>query len=424
MIGVILVGGLIGLVMFGMPIGFALGIIGLSLLLMLGTAPLDIVPISLFDGSNSFPLLAIPLFMLVGELMDACNLSRRLVAFAGSLVGFIRGGLAQVVVVTSMFFAEISGSAVAGAAALGSVLIPEMKKKGYPDGFAAALVSVAATMAIILPPSIPMILYGVMAGVSVAKLFIAGIIPGIIVAISLMLVNYFYARKYGFEAENSFSVVNVGKTFKEAFWALMIPVIILGGILGGIFTPTEAAAIAAVAAFIIGSVVYRELKWSMLPKMLLGAANQTAVVMIIIATSALVGWFLTSERIPQGLASSVMALTNNPIAVLAILNVFFLIVGMIMHSAAAIIMLVPILMPLVHELGIDPIHFGIIVTINLGIGQQTPPVASVLLTTCAVGNVPLVKTFKYLKVFIAVMLVILAIVTYIPVISTWLPSII
>jgi len=424
MIGVILVGGLIGLVMFGMPIGFALGIIGLSLLLMLGTAPLDIVPISLFDGSNSFPLLAIPLFMLVGELMDACNLSRRLVAFAGSLVGFIRGGLAQVVVVTSMFFAEISGSAVAGAAALGSVLIPEMKKKGYPDGFAAALVSVAATMAIILPPSIPMILYGVMAGVSVAKLFIAGIIPGIIVAISLMLVNYFYARKYGFEAENSFSVVNVGKTFKEAFWALMIPVIILGGILGGIFTPTEAAAIAAVAAFIIGSVVYRELKWSMLPKMLLGAANQTAVVMIIIATSALVGWFLTSERIPQGLASSVMALTNNPIAVLAILNVFFLIVGMIMHSAAAIIMLVPILMPLIHELGIDPIHFGIIVTINLGIGQQTPPVASVLLTTCAVGNVPLVKTFKYLKVFIAVMLVILAIVTYIPVISTWLPSII
>jgi len=423
MIGVILVGGLIGLVMFGMPIGFALGIIGLSLLLMLGTAPLDIVPISLFDGSNSFPLLAIPLFMLVGELMDACNLSRRLVAFAGSLVGFIRGGLAQVVVVTSMFFAEISGSAVAGAAALGSVLIPEMKKKGYPDGFAAALVSVAATMAIILPPSIPMILYGVMAGVSVAKLFIAGIIPGIIVAVSLMLVNYIYARKYGFEAENSFSVVNVGKTFKEAFWALMIPVIILGGILGGIFTPTEAAAIAAVAAFIIGSVVYRELKWSMLPKMLLGAANQTAVVMIIIATSALVGWFLTSERIPQGLASSVMALTNNPIAVLAILNVFFLIVGMIMHSAAAIIMLVPILMPLIHELGIDPIHFGIIVTINLGIGQQTPPVASVLLTTCAVGNVPLVKTFKYLKVFIAVMLVILAIVTYIPVISTWLPSI-
>ena len=424
MIGVILVGGLIGLVMFGMPIGFALGIIGLSLLLMLGTAPLDIVPISLFDGSNSFPLLAIPLFMLVGELMDACNLSRRLVAFAGSLVGFIRGGLAQVVVVTSMFFAEISGSAVAGAAALGSVLIPEMKKKGYPDGFAAALVSVAATMAIILPPSIPMILYGVMAGVSVAKLFIAGIIPGIIVAVSLMLVNYIYARKYGFEAENSFSVVNVGKTFKEAFWALLIPVIILGGILGGIFTPTEAAAIAAVAAFIIGSVVYRELKWSMLPKMLLGAANQTAVVMIIIATSALVGWFLTSERIPQGLASSVMALTNNPIAVLAILNVFFLIVGMIMHSAAAIIMLVPILMPLIHELGIDPIHFGIIVTINLGIGQQTPPVASVLLTTCAVGNVPLVKTFKYLKVFIAVMLVILAIVTYIPVISTWLPSII
>lgn len=419
----VLIGGLIGLVLLGMPIGFALGLIGLSLLLLLGTAPLDIVPISLFDGANNFPLLAIPLFMVVGELMDACNLSKRLVNFASSLVGFIRGGLAQVVVVTSMFFAEISGSAVAGAAALGGVLIPEMKKKGYPDGFAAALVSVAATMAIILPPSIPMILYGVMAGVSVTKLFIAGIIPGLIVAVSLMIVNYVFARRKKFQVEQSFSIPNVGKSFKEAFWALMIPVIILGGILGGIFTPTEAAAVAVAAALVIGAFIYKELKWKKLPDILLNAANQTAVVMIIIATSALVGWFLTSERIPQELANSVMAITSNPWAVLAILNVFFLIVGMIMHSAAAIIMLVPILMPLIHQLGIDPIHFGIIVTINLGIGQQTPPVASVLLTTCSVGNVPLVKTLPYLKYFLAVMLLILALITYIPGISTWLPSI-
>ena len=421
--GVILIGGLVALVLFGMPIGFALGIIGLGLLLLAGSAPLDIVPISLFDGANNFPLLAIPLFMVVGELMDACNLSRRLVNFASSLVGFIRGGLAHVVVVTSMFFAEISGSAVAGAAALGGVLIPEMKKKGYPAGFAAALVSVAATMAIILPPSIPMILYGVMAGVSVSKLFIAGIIPGLIVAASLMVVNYIFARKMKFEVEQTFSLPNVGKTFKDAFWALMIPVIILGGILGGIFTPTEAAAVAVVAALIIGAVIYKELDWKKIPEILLNAANQTAVVMIIIATSALVGWFLTSERIPQELANSVMAITSNPLAVLAILNVFFLIVGMIMHSAAAIIMLVPILMPLINQLGIDPIHFGIIVTINLGIGQQTPPVASVLLTTCSVGNVPLVKTLPYLKYFLAVMLLILALVTYIPGISTWLPSI-
>ncbi len=422
MIAAVLVGGIVGLVLLGLPIGFALAVIGVTLFFMTG-APMDMLPIILFDGTNNFPLLAIPLFMVVGELMGAVNLSQRLVNFAGSLVGFAVGGLAQVTVVTSMIFAEISGSAVAGAAALGGVLIPEMKKKGYPQGFAAALVSVAATMAIILPPSIPMILYGVMAGVSVSDLFIAGIIPGLIVGIVLMTVNHFFASKHKWEAASTFSFPAVGKTFKEAFWALTIPFIILGGIWGGIFTPTEAAAVASIAALFIGTVIYKELKLKDIPELLLRAANQTAVVMIIISASAVIGWFLTSEQIPQSLATWVTTITSNPIAVLAILNVFFLIVGMFMHSAAAIIMLIPILMPLIHTLGIDPIHFGIVITINLGIGQQTPPVASVLLTACSVGNVPLVQTFPYLKVYIAVMLGILAVITYIPIISTWLPSV-
>ncbi|KJR48352.1 TRAP-type C4-dicarboxylate transport system, large permease component [Desulfosporosinus sp. I2] len=422
MIAAILIGGIMGLVLLGLPIGFALAIVGVALFFLTG-APLDMLPIILFDGSNNFPLLAIPLFMIVGELMGAVNLSQRLVSFAGSLVGFARGGLAQVTVVTSMIFAEISGSAVAGAAALGGILIPEMEKKGYTKGFAAALVSVAATMAIILPPSIPMILYGVMAGVSVSDLFIAGIFPGLIVAFILTIVNHYFATKNNWEAASTFSLPAVGKTFKEAFWALTIPFIILGGIWGGIFTPTEAAAVASVAAFLIGMFIYKELKLKDLPDLLLRAANQTAVVMIIIAASAVIGWFLTSEQIPQGLAAWVTTITNNPIAVLAILNVFFLVVGMFMHSAAAIIMLIPILMPLIHKLGIDPIHFGIIITINLGIGQQTPPVASVLLTACSVGDVPLVQTFPYLKVYIAVMLGILALITYVPIISTYLPSV-
>ncbi len=421
MTGVALMGGLIGLVIFGMPIGFALACIGFWLLLSTG-APLDIIPISLFDGANKFPLLAIPLFMVVGELMDACNLSRRLVNFAASLVGFIRGGLAHITVVTSMFFAEISGSAVAGAAALGSILIPEMKQKGYPPGFAATIVSVASTMAIILPPSIPMILYGVMAQVSVSKLFIAGIIPGLTVGATLILVNYIFARKLGFDAETKFSFPEIGRSFKEAIWALVVPVIILGGIWGGIFTPTEAAAVAVVAALLIGSLIYKKLTLKDMPRIFLSAANQTAIVMIIISASALVGWFLTAERIPQELAEAVTLITNNKYMVLAILNVFFLVVGMILHSAAAIIMLIPILMPLITQLGIDPIHFGIIVTINLGIGQQTPPVASVLLTTCTVGNVPLVQTLKYLKYYLAVMLLLLALFTYIPWFSLWLPG--
>lgn len=422
MIAAILIGGIMGLVLLGLPIGFALAVVGVGLFILTG-APLDMLPIVLFDGSNNFPLLAIPLFMVVGELMGAVNLSQRLVNFAGSLVGFARGGLAQVTVVTSMIFAEISGSAVAGAAALGGVLIPEMKKKGYTQGFAAALVSVAATMAIILPPSIPMILYGVMAGVSVSDLFIAGIFPGLIVGFVLMVVNHLFAKKNNWEAASTFSFPAVGKTFKEAFWALTIPFIILGGIWGGIFTPTEAAAVASVAAFLIGMFIYKDLKLKDLPDLLLRAANQTAVVMIIIAASAVIGWFLTSEQIPQGLAAWVTTITTNPIAVLAILNVFFLVVGMFMHSAAAIIMLIPILMPLIHRLGIDPIHFGIIITINLGIGQQTPPVASVLLTACSVGNVPLVETFPYLKYYLAVMLAILALITYVPIISTYLPSV-
>lgn len=421
MITILLNFGLIMLVLFGMPIGFALGIVGLSFLLTISSVPLDIVPITLFSGSNSFPLLAIPLFMVVGELMGVCNLSSRLINLASSLVGFLRGGLAQVTVLTSMFFAEISGSAVAGAAALGGVLIPEMKKKGYPGGFAVSLVSVAATMAILLPPSLPLILYGVMAGVSITKLFIAGIIPGLIVAVALFIVNYIFSRLKKFEADQQFSFPSVKKSFKEAFWALLIPIIILGGIFGGIFTPTEAATIAVIVSLFIGTLIYKELKLEMVPKLLLKAANQTAVIMIIIATSSLVGWFLTFEQIPQSLANSITTLSSNKWVILALLNIFLLIVGMIMHAAAAIIMLVPILLPLIHQLGIDPIHFGIILAVNLGIGQQTPPVASVLLTACSVGNVPLDKTLPYLKYFIAVMLVILALITYIPIISR-LPS--
>ena len=422
MIGTILIVGIIGLVLLGMPIGFALGVVGF-ILFFVSNSPMEMMPITLFSGANNFPLLAIPLFMLLGELMDACNLSARLINFASSLVGFMRGGLAQVTVLTSMIFAEISGSAVAGAAALGGVLIPQMKKQNYPAGFAVAIVSVAATMAIILPPSIPMILYGVMSGTSITSLFIAGIFPGIIIGIALFITNFFFARSYNLGVQQPFKVSNVGKTLKEAFWALTIPFIILGGIWFGIFTPTEAAGVATFVAFIIGVFIYRELKLKEIPKLALRAANQTALTMIIIAGSAIIGWFLTSEQIPQGIAGWVTEITNNKYLVLAIFNVFFLIVGMFLHSAAAIIMLVPILMPIIHQLGIDPVHFGIVLTVNLGIGQQTPPVASVLLTACSVGKTPLVQVLPYLKYYLLVMLMILALLTYVPIISTYLPSI-
>lgn len=413
---------LLALVLLGMPIGFSLGIVAL-ILLLLNQALLDIIPVVMFDGVFSFPLVAIPLFMVAGELMNACDLSRRLINFASSIVGFIRGGLAHVTVVTSMFFAEISGSATADAAALGKILIPEMKKKGYPKGFAAALVSCAATMAILIPPSLPIIFYGVIAGVSITELFMAGIIPGLLVGFSLMIISYIFARKNNFTVEQEFSFKHVVKSFKEAFWALLMPVIILGGILGGIFTATEAAVVAVLAALVIGAFIYRELDFKKIPDILVDAANQSAIVMIIIATSKLVGWFLTSEQVPQELAIAITSITENQFAILAILNLFVLIIGMLFHASAAIIMLVPIFMPLITEVGIDPIHFGIILTMNLAIGQQTPPVASVLLTTCSVGNVSLASTLVYLKYFLAAMLVILALVTYIPTISLWIPNI-
>ncbi|MCL6517436.1 TRAP transporter large permease [Alicyclobacillus sp.] len=412
---VLLILAMIALVVLGMPIALALGVVAMFLILGTGEAPGNIIPISMFGGTNNFPLLAIPLFMVAGELMNACGLAERLINFATSLVGFITGGLAHVVVVTSMFYAEISGSSVADAAALGSVFIPEMKRRGYPGGMAAALLSCASTMAILIPPSLPMILYGVIADVSVAKLFLAGFVPGILVAIALGILSYRMAKKNGWEIPTTkFSFREVVRTFLQAFWALFLPVIILGGILGGIFTPTEAAGVAVFAALIIGLFIYRQLNWRDLPRILVSAANQTAVVMLIIATSAVLGWYLTSDQVPQQLADAMLSLTSNKYAILLLLNIFFLIVGMFLHSTAAIIMLVPILMPLINNVGIDPVQFGLILTMNLGIGQQTPPVASVLLTTCSVGKVSLAQTFPYLKYYVTAMLCILALITYIP----------
>ncbi|WP_240375975.1 TRAP transporter large permease [Bacillus piscicola] len=419
---IIVVTVLFAMVLMSMPIGFALAITGLIFLLFFSTVSLEIIPVVMFDGVNSFPLLAIPLFMIAGELMNACDLTRRLINFATSMIGFMRGALAHVTVLTSLFFAEISGSATADAAALGSVLIPEMRKKNYPAGFAVTLVACASTMAILIPPSMNLILYGVIAGVDIGQMFMAGIIPGILVGLTLMVLSYFYAKKYNFGSEAPFSLKNVWQSFKEAFWALLLPIIILGGILGGIFTPTEAAGVAVITALLIGVFIYKKLKWRDLPSILLGSAKHTAVIMMIISGSALLGWYITNAQLAQEVAASVLAITENKQLILIIINILFLMVGMILHASAAVIMLVPILMPLVNQIGIDPVHFGIILTVNLAIGQQTPPVASVLLTACQVGNTRLVETLPFLKYFILAMLLVLLLVTYITSISLFIPN--
>ncbi len=406
--------GLIALILINVPIAIALAIVTVvAMLASGGIATLPNLPLVMFNGATNFPLLAIPLFILAGAIMNSSGISRRLIAFASALLGFIRGGLAMVVIGASMFFAEISGSAVAGVAAIGSILIPAMRKKGYPRPFSASVSSSAASLAIIIPPSIPMILYGAMSDSSIVKLFVAGIVPGVVGGLSMMGLCYWFAVRHNYPVEEQFQLRRVWSTFKDASLAFLLPIIILGGIFGGLVTATEGAGLAVVAAMGIGF-FYRELDWRHLKKAIIDGGIQTAVVMLLVASSALLGTYLTEAQLPQHLAQAISSWTSDRYAVLALLNVFFLIIGFFLHSAAAIILVVPIVMPLVHAVGIDPVHFGLIVTLNLAIGQQTPPVASVLITACSIAKANVWEVTRVNVYFIAVLLLVLMLVTYVP----------
>src|SRR5512139_1648619 len=405
----------LALVLINVPIAVSLGIVALVAMVWThGAGVLPNLAVVTYNGAASFPLLAIPLFILAGAIMNASGISRRLIAFASSVFGWIRGGLAHVSIGASLFFAEISGSAVADVAALGSIMIPGMKEKGYPSPFAAAVMSSAATLAVIIPPSIPMILYAVMAETSVVQLFVAGIVPGLIGGFGLMGMAYVFARRYNLPREDAFSWRRVRRTAREALWAFLLPIIILGGIFGGVVTATEGAALAVVAALFVGLVIYRELNLAELRKAILEGGMQTAVVMLLVATSALLGTHLTEVQAPQALARAVGEFTQNKWVVLALLNVLFLLLGMFLHSAAAIILVVPVVMPLVKAVGIDPVHFGLIVTINLGIGQQTPPVASVLMVASSIAKESVWAVTRTNVYFIGVLLAVLMLVTYVP----------
>ena len=409
---------LIGLILLNVPIAVSVGIVAVvGFLLTTGPMQLYDVAIALYTGATSFPLIAIPLFILAGSLMNTSGISVRLINFVSALIGFVRGGLGMVNIGVSMVFAEISGSAVADVAATGTVMIPEMKKRGYTRTMAAAITSSSASLAIIIPPSIPMILYGAIAETSVLKLFVAGIIPGVLGGFLLMLVTYFLAVRYDLPREESFNLCRLAQAFREVAWALTMPVIILGGIFSGIVTATEGAALAVVAALFVGGVIYRDLNMTRLHRAMLDGISQTGVVMLLVATSAALGLFLTQAQVPQQLAAAITEFTTNPWVVLALLNVLLLVLGMFLHGAAAIILVVPIVMPLVSAVGIDPVHFGIIVTLNLAIGQQTPPVASVLITACSIAKAGIWETTRTNLPFIGVLAFILLLVTYVPQVS-------
>jgi tripartite ATP-independent transporter DctM subunit len=371
--------------------------------------------LAMYNGAKSFPLIAIPLFILAGAIMNSSGISRRLIAFASACVGFIKGGLSMVTIATSMFFAEISGSAVADASALGSILIPAMKNKGYSPAYAASVVSSASSLAIIIPPSIPMILYAVIAGCSVEQLFVAGFVPGFLGGFLMMAVSYIYAKRKNLPIEESFNIKNIKRTAKEAGLTFILPIIILGGIFGGFVTATEAAGLAVFASLGI-AYLYKEFNLKQFFDSTVEGGSQTATVMLLVASSMLLGEFLTMEQIPQKIASSLTTLTQNKYLILAILNVFLFIIGFFLHSAAAIILVVPVVMPLINSLGIDPVHFGIIVTLNLAIGQQTPPVASVLAVACSIAKVDMWTATKVNIIFISVLIFILLLCTYVPIV--------
>lgn len=403
------------LVLINVPIAVALAIAAVAAMLATqGTDAMLNVPLALYQGATSFPLIAIPLFILAGAIMNTSGISQRLMDFATALLGWMKGALAQVNVVTSMFFAEISGSAVADVAATGPIIIPAMKQRGYPGPFTAAVTSSTASLAIIIPPSIPMILYAVMAGASVVQMFVAGLVPGLLAGLTMMGLCYWYAVRYNWPVEEIFQWGKLWRAFKEAGWALTLPFIILGGIFGGVVTATEGAALAVVAALFIGGVIYRDLSWPRLRQAIVEGTVQTASVMLLVAASALLGLYLTEAQLPQNIAKAMIAITDNKWAVLAILNVFFLIIGMFLHSAAAIILVVPIVLPVVNAVGIDPVHFGVVVTLNLAIGQQTPPVASVLMLTCSIAKESVWDVTRANIPFIAVLLATLLLVTYVP----------
>jgi len=424
MAALLVLGAFLALCCIDVPIAVALGMVALTATFLGGgeTALLN-AALVMYEGAGKFPLIAIPLFVLAGALMNATSISRRLIGFCLALVGFIRGGLSMVSIVASMIFAEISGSSVADVAALGSILIPGMKQRGYPKEFAAAVMSSAASLAIIIPPSIPMILYAALADTSVIKLFLAGFVPGFIGGGMLMVTAYMFARRYNLPRENILQVGTIATAFWDARLALLLPIIILGGIFGGFVTATEGGALAVIASLAIGF-FYRELSLPVLRQAIYEGVTHTSVVMLLVATSALLGVYLTETQIPQRLTEAVTTLTTNPYVVLAILNVVLFVLGFFLHGAAAIILVVPVVLPLIKAVGIDPIHFGVLVTLNIAVGQQTPPVASVLMVACSIAKSNIWETSKINVWFIATLLFVLLLVTYVPFISLGLVDLI
>ncbi len=412
--------GLMFLFAMNMPVAIAIGVAALAGIIVQGDHSLMVIAQRMFSGADSFPLMAVPLFMFAGVLMDAGGISQRLVNFANALVGWLPGGLAAAGIVSAMFFAGISGSAAADTAAVGAILIPAMKKSGYDSDFAAAVQASGGSIGVIIPPSIPMIIFGFLTGASVGQLFAGGFLPGVLIGVSLIAVSTYLCRRQGLTATTPFSLANIWTTFKEAAWALGAPLIILGGILLGIFTATESAAAAVAYALFVGMLVHRKIRLGDLVHIFRDGSITSSIVMFIIATASVFSWLAAIEEVPAKLAGAILGLSRDPVILLIIVNVLLLVVGTFVETTAALILLVPMIASLLPHMGIDIVQLGVIVVVNLAIGMLTPPLGICLFVACSISGDSLGAVSKRIMPFLAVLIVDLFLITFVSPLTMWL----
>lgn len=410
-------------IILNVPIGIA---IGLSMLVFIGATdavPLSFLATNMFTSTDSFPLMAIPFFMLSGALMEGGGLSQRLVNVAESFVGHVTGGFAMVTVITCAFFGAISGSGPATVAAIGSIMYPAMIERGYSKPFSAALIAASGCLGVIIPPSIPMVIYGVATGASIGSLFMGGFGPGIVFAAALMLLSYVICKKQGFKGNGlKFSFKRVFVALKEGIWALFVPVIILGGIYGGFFTPTEAAVVSVVYGFIAGKFIYKELTLEKIWNSLISSSLTVGTVLIICGTGTIFARVLTIARIPDMIVSGILGMSSSPVVLIIILNILLLFVGMVMDTLAAIMILAPILLPVAQYAGMEVVHFGLMMVVNLAVGFITPPVGVNLFVSCGITKLPFEKLSKAIIPFIIVLIGVILIVSFCEPLVMWLPN--
>ncbi|SMC74288.1 TRAP transporter large permease [Primorskyibacter flagellatus] len=414
----VFVGGLVA----GVPVAITLGVSSLAYLLLAGIPPV-VMPQKMYAGMDVFVLLSIPGFILAGNLMNQGGITERIIRFANSLVGWIRGGLGLTNIAASMLFGGITGTAVADAASIGGVMIPGMKKAGYPADFAAAVTAASSTVGPIIPPSVPMIIVGALSGISVGKMFLAGAVPGILMGLAMMVTCFVISARRDFPRQPWQGAGEVVRSFGGAFWALAMTFLIIYGLLSGLATPTETAVVASVYAFMVGAFIYRELKVSKLPGIVVDSAVSAAGILALVGFANVFGWILVSEHIPQAIAEGVLSLTGNKFMVILIINLLLLFVGMFMETIAALIILFVPLLSLAQAVGIDPLHFATFAVLNLMIGLTTPPVGVCLFVCAGIARLPLAPVVVAILPFLATNILVLLAVSYIPALATWLPSV-